>query len=67
MNELSDEIRIQRGHKAVANGPVRPAMAGPIIEPEIKKMNFVILCFIFFWANYQNYLVGIINARVSFC
>ena len=36
---------------AVANGPVGPAMAGPIIEPVIKKK---------IWLG----LVGIINVRV---
>ena len=45
---------------AVANGPVGPAMAGPIIEPVILKKN----CFLvfIFWLG----LVGIINVRVPF-
>ena len=36
-------------HRAVANGPVGPAMAGPIIEPAIKtNFNFLnVLIFIF--------------------
>ena len=46
---------------AVANGPVGPAMAGPIIEPLIKKIFFNFQVFIF-WLG----LVGIIKERVIF-
>ena len=49
--------------RAVANGPVGPAMAGPIIEPAIKKninfFNFLIFIFLLV-------LVGIINETVFF-
>ena len=41
-------------NRAVANGPVGPAMAGPIIEPIINFLKFVI---IFFGQN--NNLAGI--------
>ena len=49
--------------RAVANGPVGPAMAGPIIESAIKKNNcfFYFLIFIL-WLG----LVGIINETVFF-
>ena len=45
--------------RAVANGPVGPAMAGPIIEPAFKKINFLIFIF---WLG----LVGIIKETVLF-
>ena len=47
--------------RAVANGPVGPAMAGPIIEPAIRKKTLTFLIFIFWLC-----LVGIINETVFF-
>ena len=48
--------------RAVANGPVGPAMAGPIIKPAIKKTLFFLFFNIYFWLG----LVGIINEKVFF-
>ena len=52
------------GTRAVANGPVGPAMAGPIIEPAIlkKNINFFSFLIFIFWLG----LVGIINETVFF-
>ena len=49
--------------RAVANGPVGLAMAGPIIEPAIKKnTNFFNFLIFIFWLG----LIGIINETVFF-
>ena len=42
---------LHRHARAVANGPVGPAMAGPIIEPVILKKKFFIFL-VFFWAGF---------------
>ena len=59
----SMETRNSDHSRAVANGPVGPDMAGPIIEPVIKKqINFLNFFSIYFWLG----LVGKINERVIF-
>ena len=52
---IAARIHYVMNYQAVANGPVGPAMAGPIIEPAIYFLFFIFLIFLLY------FLAGIMN------